>query len=266
MLTTSLPSRTTSPSALGPTIHAEWTKLRTSRATTVSVAVALIGAVALSALVLAGQRSEWSTMTATARAAFDPTSKALVGVIVAALVVGALGVRTIASEHATGMIRLTFTAMPRRRLVLATKAGLIAAAGIVIALVANTVAVVVGQRILEPTGVATGLADPGARRAIAFGALGVGLTAVMGVALGSVLRRAAIANIVLALGVIGGQLVGAALPAGARRYLPSSTLEALVTTNPAADTLSPGVALTVLAVETAVLLGLALRAIAHRDA
>ncbi len=255
---------TTGPTPVRRTVHAEWTKLATSRATTVSVVVASAGAVTLSALALAGQRSEWSTMTAGARAALDPTSKALVGVIVAALVIGALGVRASASEHATGMIRLTYTAMPQRGLVVAAKAVLVGGVGVAVGLVANTIAIVVGQHIL-PSGVGTGLAEPGVPRAIVFGAAGVGLIAVMGVALGSLLRRAATANILLALLVIGGQLVGAALPVGARRYLPSATLEALVTTKPSGDTLPSAVAMAVLSLAAAAVLAVAVYDTERRD-
>ena len=118
-------------------------------------------------------------------------------------------------------------------------------------------AVAVGRRILDSTEATAGLDVPGAVRAVVFGAIGVGLIAAMGVALATLLRRAAPANILLALVVIGGQLLSAAVPEGARRYLPSATLEALVTTNPGGETLAPNFALTVLTVETLALLAAA---------
>jgi len=265
MLTTPASTIHRPPHPLAPTVHAEWTKLRSSRATTVALAVATIGAVALGGLTLAGRRSEWTTMTARARAEFDPTSTSLVGIILAALVIGALGVRAMANEHTTGLIRLTYTAMPRRELVLLAKVALLVTIGTVVGAIANTIAVAFGAWILEPTGVAVGLGATGVARAIAFGSIGVGLIVAMGVALGALLRRAAPANILLALIVIGGQLLGAALPGDTARYLPSATLEALVTTNPSGDTMTPAVALAVITLETAALVGLALRSVARRD-
>src|SRR5262245_40894275 len=52
-------------------------------------------------------------------------------------------------------------------------------------------------------------------------------------------RRAAVANILMALVVISGQLVGAAMPTSQQKYLPFSALQASVTVEPSADLLEP---------------------------
>jgi ABC-type transport system involved in multi-copper enzyme maturation permease subunit len=212
----------------------------------VTVTIAAVASVALSVLAVAGQRQSWDAMTAEERRDFDPVSLALVGVILTTLIIGSLAVRAITTEHSTGMIRTTFAAMPRRGRVLVAKTGLVAAVGFSVALVANAVSVALGQQILAPTGASAGLHDPGVPRAIVFGAVGVALFAVIAISLGTVLRRSTSANIVLALLVIGGQLLGAAMPEQARQYLPSSALQSLVTTNPTGETLHPTVALLVL--------------------
>ena len=67
------------------------------------------------------------SMTAQQYQSFDATSASLFGVIIVATLLGALAVRTVTAEYATGMIRSTFTAMPARRLVLAAKAATVAA-------------------------------------------------------------------------------------------------------------------------------------------
>jgi hypothetical protein len=163
------------------------------------------------------------------------------------------------------MVRTTFTAMPHRSTVLLAKTGLVVLVSFVVGLVADLMSFVVGQRILASTGAAAGLGDPGAVRAIVFGALGVGLFAAIAISLGTLLRRATTANILLALLVVGGQLIGSALPEDARRYLPSAALQALVTTNPTGDTLAPGAALAVLGATAVTMVALAVRAIARRD-
>ena len=56
--------------------------------------------------------SQWHTMTAQQRQLFDPASASMSGVMIAAVVLGALAVRTVTAEYSTGMIRATFTAMP----------------------------------------------------------------------------------------------------------------------------------------------------------
>lgn len=248
-----------------PVLTAEWTKLRTLRANTVTVAIAIGSSIALSVLAVAGQRQSWATTTAQERADLDPVSLALVGVILTTLVVGSLAVRAMTSEHGTGMVRTTFTAMPHRRAVLLAKTGLVVLVGVAVGLVADVVSFVVGQRILASTGASVGFGDPGAVRAIVFGALGVGLFAAIAISLGTLLRRATTANILLALLVVGGQLIGSALPEDARRYLPSAALQALVTTNPTGETLAPTAALAVLGVTAVAMVALAGRAIARRD-
>ena len=131
--------------------------------------------------------------------------------------------------------------------------------------VSNVVAFVLSDRLLASTGAPIGLGEPGAIRAIILGAVGVGLLAVIATALGALLRRATTANILLALLVIGGQLVGAALAEDARKYLPSAALQALVTTRPTGETLTPTAAVLVLAAASALLTALAARAISRRD-
>lgn len=250
---------------LRPVLAAEWTKLRTVRANAVTVAIAVGASITLSVLAVTGQRSAWVTMTPQERRDFDPVSLALVGVILTTLIIGSFAVRTITAEHSTGMVRTTFTAMPHRLGVLVAKGTLVVAVGISVALVSNAVSFALGQGILAPTGASVAIGDPGAVRAIVLGAVGVGLFAAIAISLGTILRRATTANIVLVLLVVGGQLVGTALPEGARTYLPSAALEALVTTNRTGDTLHPTTALLVLAAAAAVMLVIAGHTITRRD-
>jgi len=58
--------------------------------------------------------------------------------MIAAVVLGALAVRTVTAEYSTGMIRATFTAMPGRPLVLAAKAATVAAFSFPVALLSTS--------------------------------------------------------------------------------------------------------------------------------
>jgi hypothetical protein len=60
-------------------------------------------------------------------ATFDPTSVSLAGVQLAQIAAGVLGVLLITSEYATGLIRTTLAAVPRRLPALRSTAGGIAA-------------------------------------------------------------------------------------------------------------------------------------------
>ena len=64
----------------------------------------------------------WPPRDAGEAAAFDPTARSLAGIFLAQLAIGVLGVLLITGEYATGMIRATFAAVPRRLPVLWAKA------------------------------------------------------------------------------------------------------------------------------------------------
>jgi ABC-2 type transport system permease protein len=113
-------------------LHAEWTKLRT----TSGAAWLLLGIAALTIAV--GVTAAGAThCPAGMRCAVDPTKLSLTGIQFGQAVVAILAVLTICNEYSTGLIRVTFAAMPRRELVYAAKA--IVVVGLV--LVAGTVAV-----------------------------------------------------------------------------------------------------------------------------
>jgi len=108
------------PAARGA-LAAEWIKLRSVRSTYLTLAAAAVAAVAVGYLVTHSDVTHWATMTAQAKAAFDPVSDSFSGLGLAQLAFGALGVLVISSEYATGLIRTTFTAVPRRRAVPASR-------------------------------------------------------------------------------------------------------------------------------------------------
>src|ERR1039458_5188384 len=111
-LAPALPVRTTT---INRHLKGEWTKLRTLPSTWRTAAFDALLAIGFTGAVDLSQAS----LTAQQRGTFDATSASLFGVIIAATLLGALAVRTVTAEYATGMIRSTFSAMPARRLVLA---------------------------------------------------------------------------------------------------------------------------------------------------
>ena len=168
----SSPVRSVRATATRRAVKAEWTKLRTLPSTWRTVAMTVVAAIGFSALATAVQASSWATMSAQQRQAFDPTSTSLTGMWVAVVILGALGVRSVAAEYTTGMVRTTFTAMPARRLVLAAKAATVAAFVFPLALVCDVVSFELGQRILAGKHVQVALSHPGTLQALIFGAAG----------------------------------------------------------------------------------------------
>ena len=244
----------------------EWTKVRTLRSTVTTFLVAIGISLALGAAVSASRASEWDTMSPTQRANFDPTSAALVGVMFTSIILGSLAIRMVTTEYSSGMIRATFAATPRRRTVLAVKAAILAVAVFPVALVGNVGAFLIGQGILASKGIEASISDPGVLRALAFGALAVSLTALVGVGLGGLIRKTSAATAALSLAIIGSQIFGSSFPSGVRKILPGFALQSVVGVQQSIDLLTPAAGLMVLAVYGAVIYMAASVLIARRDA
>jgi len=165
-------------------LHAEWTKLRTVPGTS----WLLLATVALTAGL--GAAAAAAVKCPYAGCGQDPAKVSLTGVDFGQAVVAILAVLAVSGEYSTGMIRVTFAAMPRRSTVLAAKAAVVT--GLVLA--AGTVAVlgsVLAGRLLLP--------GNGFTAAHGYQALSLGNGPVLRAAAGSVLYLALIA--LLSLGV-----------------------------------------------------------------
>jgi ABC-2 type transport system permease protein len=182
-------------------LHAEWTKVRTVPGT-----VWLLAGVVALTVALGGTAAAAITCPA-AGCGQDPARISLTGVEFGQAAVVILAVLVVSGEYGTGMIRVTFAAMPRRLAVLAAKAtvvsGLVAAAGAIAVLVS----VLVGRIILPGNGftaahgyAALSLADGPVLRATIGSVLYLVLVGLLGVGVAMVVRDAAVAiGVVLAL-------------------------------------------------------------------
>lgn len=246
-------------------VRAEWTKLRTLRATWLTLAVAVAASIALGLLATLSDARNWDTMTAAERATYDPTSTSLVGVLFGALVLGALGVRTVTAEYSTGMIRTSAAAVPSRSNILWAKVAVTAVTTFVVALPANLAGFAAGQAVLRREEIGVSTTDADGLTAVVLGAVAVSAFALIGVGLGVIVKRAALANILIALVVIGGQLVGSAIPSESQRFLPFSALQASVTVVRDGALLPPSVAVVMLVGYAVVLIGIGTLLIERRD-
>jgi hypothetical protein len=123
------------------------------------------------------------------------------------------------------MLRTTFTASPGRGRVLAAKAVVIGAVTFVIGLVASAAAVLIARRItrgngfLPPVWPDRSLTDPAVLRAVVGTAAVLAAFAVFGLALGTVLRRAAGAVAIVIMMLIVPQLLTGVLSVTAAEWL-----------------------------------------------
>lgn len=125
---------------------------------------------------------------------FDPTQQALGGLIAAGLVGGVFGALLITGEYASGTIRTTLSAIPKRATLLATKIGVIAVASLVFCEALTFVAFFVGQGILSGGGARSAtLSSPGALRAVVMTGAFIALLTVMSFGFGLIFRHTAAA-------------------------------------------------------------------------
>jgi hypothetical protein len=199
---------------------------------------------------------------AAAIASFDPAGVSLSGVQLAQIAVGVLGVLLVTSEYATGLIRTTLAAVPRRLPVLWGKAALVTAATLAASLPAVFVAFVAGQSILARAHLSVPLGDPGVARAVIGGALYLAVAALIGLGLGALLRSTA-GGIAALFGLLFGvQLAAGFLPGSwaddVGKYVPTTAGQAVTLVHPdPVSSLPPWTGFGVFCGYAAVLLGLA---------
>lgn len=99
---------------LGHALASEWTKLVSVRSTLWTLGSLVLTVVGIGLLFV-------TQTTAQDYAAISFTTPALFGLLVGQIAVMVLGVLTITSEHASGLVRTTFTAAPERHRVLTAK-------------------------------------------------------------------------------------------------------------------------------------------------
>jgi hypothetical protein len=133
----------------GKVIRSEWIKLRSVRSSWLMPGATVLGIAGVGLLVAYATKAHWSASSATD---FNPVNQTLIGVNLAELAIGVLGVLVASGEYATGMIRATFTAVPRRLPVLVAKAGVLAAVTFAVCLAAVLIAFVAGRHCSGRTG------------------------------------------------------------------------------------------------------------------
>jgi len=252
----------------------EWTKLRTLRSTRYALLAGVATTIGFAIIPALVNATRWNTMSAADRAGFHPLETSLIGVTVAQLAIGVLGVLVISGEYSTGMIRSTFAAVPKRLPVLWAKAGVFGLVTLVLALPSTLIAFFSAQAILRGHSlnghdIALSFSDPGVARAVIGGALYLTLIGLLGLGLGAILRNTAGGISALAAILFVLPPLTSVLPASwgdaISPYLPSNAGTAIMQTGHPAHTLAPWTGLGLLAGYTAVAIALAAIQLRRRD-
>lgn len=203
-------------------------------------------------------------------ASFDPTAISLTGIHLAQLAIGVLGVLLITGEYATGTVRSSFAAVPRRLPVLWGKAIGFALTTLALCVPATFAAFLVGQSILSSEHLDTTLSHPGTARAVLGGALYLTAVGLLGLSLGALLRNTAGAISSLCGLLFAPQIIGGFLPSTwsdqIYKYLPVPAGAAITNLRPDPTSLGPWTGFGLFCLYTAILLGLAAWQLRRRDA
>jgi ABC-2 type transport system permease protein len=177
------------------TLYAEWTKLRTLPGTGWLLAAFAALTFGVSEAAAAG------TSCPAAGCDLDPAKVSLTGVYLGQATVAVFAVLMVSGEYSTGMIRLTFAAMPRRIGVLAAKAVLAAGLTLIAGAAAVLGSVLFARLVMPGRGftAANGypplsLADGAVLRAAAGSVLYLVLVALLSLGVAALVRDAAAAT------------------------------------------------------------------------
>lgn len=194
--------------------RAEWTKVRSVRGM-VWLPPAFVGLTVVMAAVIAA--SNETNGCPSGAECDDVVQLILSGSWIGQLVLVAFAAVVVTSEYATGLIRATFAATPRRRTVLAAKAALVAAVVFCAGLVASVASFFLGRSIVPGSGFTVengypplSLADGATFRAVVGTGLYLAAVALLALGLGAIVRHTAGA-VTAVLGLLFGPLIVAGL-------------------------------------------------------
>jgi ABC-2 type transport system permease protein len=251
-------------------VRSEWTKARTVPSTRWTLIAAAVIGIGLGALISAVAAYHYAESSPSDKLTWDPTGISGSGLGIAQLANGILGVLLITSEYSTGAIGSSLAAVPRRGRLLGAKAVVLV---VLIYIVVEIIAVAsffIGQALISGHAPTATLGDPNVLRSLLGGGLYGAALALMGLALGTLLRHAAgaIAVLVAILFVLPG--IAAALPDSiehtVQEYWPTQAGQQVAGVVRGAHTLAPWAGLGVFALFVAVLSSVAFALLNRRGA
>jgi ABC-type transport system involved in multi-copper enzyme maturation permease subunit len=180
--------------------RSEWTKIRSLRSTSWTLLVTAVLTIGLGALFSLGRTSGRAAGRDAITASFNAAGFAFNALFLSQLAIGVLGVLIITAEYSSGMIRTSFTAVPQRGSLLAVKASVFGLVTFVVSVLTTFVTFFASQAILNrgTLNLGVSITSPHALRIVIGAALYLTVCALLGVALGALLRSTAAAITALA--------------------------------------------------------------------
>ncbi|CAL9513954.1 hypothetical protein SUDANB6_03703 [Streptomyces sp. enrichment culture] len=205
--------------------HSEWIKIRSVRASFGSLLAVFAATLAITLLVFA------TVGRAEAEGGEDPVFGAFYAINFAQIAAIAFGATAVSSEYTGGALRISLSAVPRRGLLYAAKAAVVATAALVVGLATAFATFFAGQAFLGEY--AIGLGEPGALRACIGGGIYLALMALFATGLAFLLRSAvAVLSLLVPFVLIVSFVVGD-IAEGAAAYFPDRAGQQVLHQDPA---------------------------------
>jgi ABC-2 type transport system permease protein len=265
-------SRTVERQSLGRAVtqwsvtKAEWIKLRSVRVNVLGIAAAAVGLVVLGVLFAAVGNTDQGPRGNVA----DSVSLVFGGITLSQLIIGVLAALFVGSEYASGLIRTTFGAVGRRTRVLRAKAIVFGGATWLAMTIGAFGAFFAGSAVYGGDLSTYSIGDPGVLRAVLFAGVYGGSVALIGIAVGFILRSTAAAiGVLLGLLMLAPVLVGllpGTIGETLTKILPSKAGDAMMSVTSPDSLLSPWLGFAVLVAWAVGLLAIAGVALRRRDA
>jgi ABC-2 type transport system permease protein len=245
-------------------VRAEWAKIGSVRSTTWTLLATVVGTLLVTFLATrnihragAGGRD------------FDPTNQSLTGLAIGQLTIGLLGVLMITGEYGSGTIRSTLMATPRRPLLLGAKALVIAAISFVVGEALAFACFFLGRSLLSGHAPLASIGQPGVLRALVLTGAYMALLGLFGLGIGVIIRHssgaiAAFVGVIFLLPTLLEPLNSYGNPS---RFTPEAILaDSVAAVVPQSGQLSPMVGFLLMALYSAVALGVGMLLLHRRDA
>ena len=206
MTTTATPTSSASLSGVsfGGILRSEWIKLRSLRSTVWCYAIMVVLTIGFGLLFAASASFMFAEVPEGAITDDQQGTLALVatvGLTFSQLIAIILGALMITGEYGTGMIRSTFTAVPQRIPAVLGKAIVFAVVTFIVSFASLAITAVLGQPLLDASGIPSTLSDDKLWIALAGGAGYTALIGLFGMAIGTIIRNSA-GSIAAALGTV----------------------------------------------------------------